>query len=361
MLSIKDSLGNNITNTAHIAHINPLRYRGYYYDKETGYYYLQSRYYDPNICRFISADNYNYISNETRYGINAYAYCLNNPVNYSDYSGNTATNNSYSFINNFVEGLTKLFVNGIASAFTMLLSPIITLADILQQNDYYLNPSYFIQSLAFENSLSSEILLPQLYGKAAKGSATYAVAALITEVFVCYDVQTLATILQMDFDFEDFDDYIYLKQIIYKEAFDSGILSVIDFAWGASASFNDYLSKAIDVVNGSYSIIMNKYMSEEMFRAIMKKAEKVGTFSSVISAISLVAQNYGGRYLSPMGATIVAMFDLMFLIFDTVSFASISSEFSLIAGVVSSIGFGAIYEVFVKDLAEILAYNWYLL
>ena len=35
---------------------NPLRYRGYYYDNETGYYYLQSRYYDPSICRFINAD-----------------------------------------------------------------------------------------------------------------------------------------------------------------------------------------------------------------------------------------------------------------------------------------------------------------
>ncbi len=39
-----------------LANANPLRYRGYYYDSETGYYYLQSRYYDPNICRFINSD-----------------------------------------------------------------------------------------------------------------------------------------------------------------------------------------------------------------------------------------------------------------------------------------------------------------
>ena len=39
-----------------LAEANPLRYRGYYYDTETGYYYLQSRYYNPSICRFINAD-----------------------------------------------------------------------------------------------------------------------------------------------------------------------------------------------------------------------------------------------------------------------------------------------------------------
>ena len=36
----------------------PFRYRGYVYDEETGFYYLQSRYYDPTTCRFISADVY---------------------------------------------------------------------------------------------------------------------------------------------------------------------------------------------------------------------------------------------------------------------------------------------------------------
>mgnify|MGYP002897009999 CR=1 FL=1 len=41
---------------AAIGDLNPLRYRGYYYDAETGFYYLQSRYYDPAICRFINAD-----------------------------------------------------------------------------------------------------------------------------------------------------------------------------------------------------------------------------------------------------------------------------------------------------------------
>ena len=40
-----------------MAETNPLRYRGYYYDTESGLYYLQSRYYDPATCRFVNADN----------------------------------------------------------------------------------------------------------------------------------------------------------------------------------------------------------------------------------------------------------------------------------------------------------------
>ncbi|MFR1518740.1 MAG: RHS repeat-associated core domain-containing protein [Clostridia bacterium] len=70
-----------------MAAINPIRYRGYYYDSETGYYYLTSRYYNPEFGRFINADS----QLNTSLGIlgyNMFVYCLNNPVNKIDYSGN---------------------------------------------------------------------------------------------------------------------------------------------------------------------------------------------------------------------------------------------------------------------------------
>ena len=73
-----------------VAETNPLRYRGYYYDNETGYYYLQSRYYDPELGRFISADDFDYIGTDGKYTTNAYAYCLNSPVNYYDIYGFSA-------------------------------------------------------------------------------------------------------------------------------------------------------------------------------------------------------------------------------------------------------------------------------
>jgi RHS repeat-associated protein len=71
-----------------IANINPIRYRSYYYDTETGWYYLQSRYYDPAVGRFISPDDPSLLgANGDLLSYNLYAYCSNNPANHSDPSG----------------------------------------------------------------------------------------------------------------------------------------------------------------------------------------------------------------------------------------------------------------------------------
>ena len=69
--------------SANIGNINPFRYRGYYYDTETGFYYLNARYYDPQIKRFISADEIGYLgANGDLNSYNLYAYCSNNPMVY---------------------------------------------------------------------------------------------------------------------------------------------------------------------------------------------------------------------------------------------------------------------------------------
>ena len=75
---------------------NPFTYRGYYYDAETGFYYLESRYYDPNTGRFINADGQ---LNNGLLGKNMYAYCENNPVMYKQspvFSGSSVTSSSIS-------------------------------------------------------------------------------------------------------------------------------------------------------------------------------------------------------------------------------------------------------------------------
>ena len=71
-----------------VAKLNPFRYGGYYYDTETGLYYLNSRYYDPSIGRFINADDISYIQPTDINGLNLFAYCGNNPVMYTDNEGN---------------------------------------------------------------------------------------------------------------------------------------------------------------------------------------------------------------------------------------------------------------------------------
>ena len=70
-----------------LAELNPLRYRGYVYDQETGFYYLNSRYYDPAVGRFINPDAaIGQVGNIK--GNNMFTYALNNPVMYSDLTGN---------------------------------------------------------------------------------------------------------------------------------------------------------------------------------------------------------------------------------------------------------------------------------
>ena len=67
---------------------NPLRYRGYYYDGETGFYYLTSRYYDPEVGRFLNADDPEILEvQEDLYDKNLYAYCDNNPITRIDEDG----------------------------------------------------------------------------------------------------------------------------------------------------------------------------------------------------------------------------------------------------------------------------------
>lgn len=76
------------TEASTIGAVNPIRYRGYYYDVDTEFYYLNSRYYDPEIRRFINADDVGLIgANGDFISYNLYTYCLNNPVNRIDESG----------------------------------------------------------------------------------------------------------------------------------------------------------------------------------------------------------------------------------------------------------------------------------
>lgn len=77
--SLSVANGNTILENEVMHHYNPFRYRGYYYDYETGFYYLQSRYYNPEWGRFLNADGYINANGDIT-GFNMFAYCSNNPV-----------------------------------------------------------------------------------------------------------------------------------------------------------------------------------------------------------------------------------------------------------------------------------------
>ena len=85
---VYDNTGAENTTSDFIGNLNPIRYRSYYYDVETQLYYLNTRYYDPAVGRFINADDISYLDPETINGLNLYAYCVNNPVMLVDPNGN---------------------------------------------------------------------------------------------------------------------------------------------------------------------------------------------------------------------------------------------------------------------------------
>ena len=87
-----------------IANINPIRYRGYYLDSETGYYYLQSRYYDHEICRFINADAPEYVQFQKGdyAGNNSFVYCCNDSVNNTDPKGNISFSSAKAKVRNAI-------------------------------------------------------------------------------------------------------------------------------------------------------------------------------------------------------------------------------------------------------------------
>ena len=87
VLTVTNSNNSEITDPNHIANLNPFRYRSYYYDSESGLYYLMSRYYDPVTHRFVNADGY-FQSGDNILDTNMNAYCRNNPIMNSDPTGN---------------------------------------------------------------------------------------------------------------------------------------------------------------------------------------------------------------------------------------------------------------------------------
>ena len=93
--SVKNSDNDEITSESHIAIINPFRYRGYYFDQGTNLYYLQSRYYNFEVGRFVNGDEF--INLQSSLGNYIFAYCENNSINYFDTEGTTKNPIQYEY------------------------------------------------------------------------------------------------------------------------------------------------------------------------------------------------------------------------------------------------------------------------
>ena len=105
--TIKDTTTNYV-----VAHANPIRYRGYYYDEDTNLYYLNARYYSPEWRRFISPANVSALNPNLVNGLNLYCYCNNDPVNIQ-YS--TLMSNENNISSNIISSILPLVTAGTTS------------------------------------------------------------------------------------------------------------------------------------------------------------------------------------------------------------------------------------------------------
>ncbi|MFA6860602.1 MAG: RHS repeat-associated core domain-containing protein [Clostridia bacterium] len=131
-----------------IGNINPFRYRGYYFDMETGLYYLQSRYYDPETGRFINMDDISYLDPNTINGLNLYSYCANNPVMFTDSTGQSI----WEDIGNWFRGVWNGFTNSLF--WNAITHPLDTI------NSIFADPLGSLWNMTYSNL---HFMIPQLY------------------------------------------------------------------------------------------------------------------------------------------------------------------------------------------------------
>ena len=131
-----DPYGNIVSATGPMAEINPMRYRGYYYDAELEMYYLQSRYYDPMVGRFINADSYA-STGQGLLGTNMFAYCNNNVPMRTDSGGDTSYSNSVTYKNGLysVKTVIKILWRKLTYNYTIKSNGIVQFS--FSKNDYF--------------------------------------------------------------------------------------------------------------------------------------------------------------------------------------------------------------------------------
>ena len=166
VLTVTDASNSEITDPAHIANLNPFRYRSYYYDSESGLYYLMSRYYDPVTHRFVNADGY-LQAGEDILDANMFAYCGNNPVCRIDSKGNSWWGIAAT-----------CFAIAAICAVSVVAAPILAAAAV---------------SVGITASVSSVIVASVAVGTIATGIGIYATSKAISNSKITYSSTTITS------------------------------------------------------------------------------------------------------------------------------------------------------------------------
>lgn len=205
-----DSWGKLISITGSLADTigvkNPLRYRGYYYDTETSLYYLQSRYYDPETCRFINADAYFVAGNDYIQGTNMFAYCYNNPVMYSDPSGFAIDGHTDNVVEDILNTLFSIMVLKIMVF--MSDEEIVNLVNEIESSE----DLYYVSMVILNGFYNGKQEKLGFYHEGLEGEYSFQACKAFLNKNVCLTVAKYYTGEQLGYD------ELYIAQEIYAHA-----------------------------------------------------------------------------------------------------------------------------------------------
>lgn len=366
-----------------VATANPLRYRGYYYDSETGMYYLQSRYYDPDLGRFISADDFDCLTTSNFFSVNAYAYCWNSPIAFKDSEGNTPNLAlAYANIKAFLVDVNGKIAEKLEAKKQKFLEKLQERVENLkakfdeakEKAKYYLkNPDVFASKIAsriaghevtvrfpalelirgmtklvesiVDKSESSNISSAKRAAKKVVSEVGRIISVVIVEIFTCLDLQEIAKQLHIKFEFKDLQTYMQDKVNIYRQYFDKMLPT-------GSKKYANQLAGYISRM-GIFSKCFENFPKE-----IDLALQALPYCTTILDATS-------GRYLSPVGAIIVGGVGLLVNGLVDIGTAAISKFHPAfgppLAAIYSRIS-EYIYNIpDMQDKAEFIAYNWYYL
>ena len=140
-----------------LGNLNPFRYRGYYYDVETGLYFLKTRYYDPETGRFINADSIAFLSAAFINGTNLYAYCCNNPVMFYDPMGTGRIKNFFKKLGKVILGAVLYAVGASLAVSTLPLALIPGGGFITQAGVSLAAYGGFMAASAFDDTINADM------------------------------------------------------------------------------------------------------------------------------------------------------------------------------------------------------------
>ena len=340
------------------------------------------------MCRFITPLDYSSIDSSNKYTLNRYAYCYNSPIVHKSYENSfkaTVSNETNQILKNCVDEIKSVndvlkdvaqaekeklkekantlvkrthklyanfkskydksidkleqFINYPDVALSTLLSKMFNkdinirfrLINLLREK-----ANLKIDLSALKNILSLDSSKPRLQkAKSIVSEVGKVIGAVITEIFVCLDLQEIAKKIKTTFSFNNLEEYKLAKTKLYTK-------------W-----FNDFnkFTKITDRINAATGFIssFSSFVPWDIGKAILT------TLPFVTSAVN----DFSGRYFSAKGAFIMLGYDWLISISSSLGAVGISSE-NKIAEALIGLFFGEFFDLFGKENAQNDAYNWYL-